>query len=86
MSILTLLTLLTLLTVSEVTVLTFLILHGSVSYAVTSLTLDHQNPNIGIPKGEASLFGLTKQVRVPRNAKSLPREGILSKIQDSKLL
>ena len=49
-------------------------------YAVPSLTLDHQNPNIGIPKGEASLSELTVQVRVPKNAKSLPREGILSKI------
>ena len=52
----------------------------SVQYAVPSLTLDHQNPKIGIPKGEASLSELTVQVRVPKNAKSLPREGILSKI------
>ena len=59
---------------------------GSDGYAVPSLTLDHQNPNIGIPKGEASLSELTVQVRVPKNAKSLPREGILSKIQACKSL
>ena len=56
------------------------LMSDDVHYAVTSLTLDHQNPNIGIPKGEASLSELTVQVRVPKNAKSLPREGILSKI------
>ena len=62
------------------------LMDGPMDYAVPSLTLDHQNPNIGNPKGEASLSELTVQVRVPRNVKSLPREGILSKIQDCKLL